>query len=79
MLADRPINTQLVGTGAGVALDPATTLPADLRGALRSLQAPSLRAASTRLQAEIQARPAPATVVGRIEDLVAASGSARAA
>ncbi|OIK27486.1 nucleotide disphospho-sugar-binding domain-containing protein [Streptomyces malaysiense] len=72
LAADLRLNaTQLAKAGAGLALEPGRTGPADIRAAADALlEDRDLRAAATRLQEEIRAQPSPARIVPVLEGKV---------
>jgi UDP:flavonoid glycosyltransferase YjiC (YdhE family) len=82
MMGDQPVHARLLAaTGAGVELEPAALSPADVRDAVAAIvSGDGPAAAARRLQAEIRALPAPAEVIGTLEEVVkrrAASVQAR--
>ena len=75
--ADQFLNaSRITATGTGLALMPAEATPAAIREATTTLLTDaSIHAAAQALRAEIEAMPAPASVVGGLEALVAAAPS----
>ncbi len=72
-LADQPANAAVIAArGVGLACSPHEATATAVRdGLLRLLDVPDYRRAADEVRAEIASRPSPASLVARLEELVA--------